>query len=308
MMELPPRTLENISPPDLTNYRYFESWQDRPLAQPPGFNLVNAWRLSEFSLIAYADMNFIDQQLAALKTAGYFIDLERGTEAEYLFARDANDLVVAFRGTEIDNFWGALSDWLSNLNMSLDRDRLGSDIHRGFTKALDKIWQGLESRIQECLKGNSNLRVWLTGHSLGGAHAILTAYRARVTRAFEVHAVYTYGSPMLGDESFVNAYGQLGLDQRTYRFRNHNDIITRVPPFEAYSHVGQLLYIDETGKLRSGIELPKERSLSLAAAIVTELADLVPSFLPVARSSRILSGTIADHAPTYYAMHLFNNL
>ncbi|MCX5893209.1 MAG: lipase family protein, partial [Deltaproteobacteria bacterium] len=91
-------------------------------------------------------------------------------------------------------------------------------MHRGFQAALDEVWE----RLHDYLEGKENARrtVWFTGHSLGAALATLAA-----SRYGKVRGLYTFGSPRVGDLDFKQAFLV-----PTYRFVNHDDLVTRVPP------------------------------------------------------------------------------
>ena len=88
--------------------------------------------------------------------------------------------------------------------------------------------------------------VFFTGHSLGGALATLAASRWNTVTTH----LYTYGSPRVGGKKFIQSF----LTRNRYRFRNNNDIVTRVP-FEifGYKHVsgegGNFIYFDIDGNV-----------------------------------------------------------
>ncbi|MCA9453043.1 MAG: hypothetical protein KC584_10520, partial [Nitrospira sp.] len=58
---------------------------------------------------------------------------------------------------------------------------------------------------------------WFTGHSLGAALATLAA-----DRYGDVQGLYTFGSPLVGDEGFARDFYVSG-----YRFVNNNDVVAR---------------------------------------------------------------------------------
>ena len=54
---------------------------------------------------------------------------------------------------------------------------------------------------------NAGKRVFITGHSLGGAVAMITALQFAFNH-MTVHGVYTFGAPMAGKgEAYIEAYG-----------------------------------------------------------------------------------------------------
>ena len=175
-------------------------------------------------------------------------------------------VVLSFRGTEQN-----LADWLRNFNFLVSHDT-GShygEIHRGF-------YQGYEAVAPEIVKvlrsiKASEKKLYLTGHSLGGALATIAG--AELRSEFSPDAFYTFGQPKTGKEQLKTFY-QTHFAGKFFRFRNDRDIVTRIPP--NYTHLGHLLWFDskgnlkhpEAGALRSGAD----DSLELQAE-ATELSE-----------------------------------
>lgn len=90
--------------------------------------------------------------------------------------------------------------------------------------------------------------VWVTGHSLGGALALLGA--ARLKAANISPFVYTYGQPRVGLADFAERYA-LELPERTWRFVNQMDIVTRIPPDPIFRHTGGVKRIVKPGVLEA---------------------------------------------------------
>ena len=143
-------------------------------------------------------------------------------------------------------------------------------MHQGFWQTLDQAWEQVLSQVRpELAKGG---QLWVTGHSLGGALAVLAAARLS-GESMAPSAVYTFGAPRVGDSDFGRAY-----PAPLYRVENGNDIVCHVPPppavvnalrpllegwitaklnwsvpaDTAYEHAGELTFIDWTGRLCSG--------------------------------------------------------
>jgi hypothetical protein len=87
----------------------------------------------------------------------------------------------------------------------------------------DKIGEGLEA-------------LYITGHSLGGAMAAMTAAMLRHESKFRrlaerLRAVYTFGLPMIGDPSFARACQRDDfLREHVFRYVNDNDVVPHLPP------------------------------------------------------------------------------
>lgn len=161
---------------------------------------------------------------------------DRDGAQAFLFANDV-DCVVACRGTE-PNEW---NDIKADANaVSVLTETFGR-VHRGFKQEVDDLWPMLEDALEK-----NQRTLWFTGHSLGGAMATICAGRCYLSEIPSMpKALYTYGSPRVGDKRFVNF---IELDHS--RWVNNNDIVTRVPPaWMGYRHCGKEWYLNRKGKL-----------------------------------------------------------
>ena len=118
----------------------------------------------------------------------------------------------------------ALGNWVTNFNLGA-RAR---DVHRGFEDAVDAVW----SDVAAALKG-AEQPLFITGHSLGGALAIIAAERLRRELKIEATAVYTFGAPRVGSAAFAGSYNACGLGDRSYRLIHGLDIVPTLPPSAA---------------------------------------------------------------------------
>ena len=147
------------------------------------------------------------------------------------------DAVICFRGTEPKE----MSDIKADLN-AIQKQGLHNkgDVHGGFQGEINKIWDLIVEKINE-LKDH---KIYITGHSLGGAMATICAKRLQEQK-IEVQCLYTYGSPRVGDRRWVKS-----LQIPHYRFQNNNDVVCKVPFwFMGYRHHGKSVYISYTGKI-----------------------------------------------------------
>lgn len=200
------------------------------------YSRANARWLSELSRLVYRhDVEETDTprqptQSLLLEKAGctrrqFFFSRKTDTQALLLeFDTAAPFAVLVFRGTEQD-----IKDFITDLSVGHLRHNDGKiDTHAGFTLALDSVWAEIERALKR-LKHP----VFFTGHSLGAALATLAAARIAPT------ALYTFGSPRVGDDEFVASLNHLA--DGIHRVVHGEDIVTTVPP-EAlgFRHVGKL--------------------------------------------------------------------
>lgn len=197
-----------------------------------------AW-LARCARLAYRPMGMRQRQCRAWNLTAFSSINERGTQA--FAAADGTLVVIAFRGTD------ETCDWWNNLNRRLvDSPRfVRGKIHRGFRDAFFRSYDWLRAMARQI----GERRVYVTGHSLGGALATLASY-VLALRSIRVAGVHTFGSPRVGDAQFARVYERV-LGGLTYRWRNNNDAVTRLPCWSCgYRHVGQLKYLDAQGRLR----------------------------------------------------------
>jgi hypothetical protein len=220
----------------------------------------------------------LSPQLAQTKTPPPYAYLSPGGTNAFLLLQTAQDeIVLAFRGTVGLNA-GLLGylDWLNNFQSARVSDEWLGNVHFGFHNALfnrasnDNVWEALwrvlmRLRAENALAGK---KLYITGHSKGGALAVLAAARLQKEFGITATAVYTYEAPRAGTADFARRYAELGIP--TFRFENRGDIVPHLPPeageseilaalglppltvswWDPYVHVGRLGFIDWDGTLR----------------------------------------------------------
>jgi hypothetical protein len=160
-----------------------------------------------------------------------------GNTQAYVAEGDDN-IVVAFRGTESPTTIDGLKDWLvtnaANF-LILPEGRMGTDFaaagvgarfHQGFVTAITDIWDPVFDRVQ-AERAKSDRPLWLTGHSLGGALALLAAWLFQ-RKFVPVHQIYTFGGPMVGNEHAARAINQ-AYPNKIFRYVDLIDVIPRLP-------------------------------------------------------------------------------
>lgn len=205
----------------------------------PEFNLDAMRRMAFASSTAYCKPSEIrDRVYAAGANYDKFIDT--GWDTQCFVAANDTDVVVAFRGTE------SIKDWVTDCKFF--RRKVGGfpgEIHDGFGDAFYASCQQLREALWDVMQ---NRRIWVTGHSLGGALATLAAYDI-VRGGKEISGCYTFGQPRVGNPEFASNYDSNPvLRLRTFRLVHENDIVPRVPGLLiGYRHCGRELFLDSFG-------------------------------------------------------------
>ncbi len=235
------------------------------------FRATNAWWLAELSRLIYRDSAAAGAQSRDRILAGVGL-----RESRFLHRRSTHCAIVeprgeaaspiaalVFRGTD-----GPV-DWRTNLKTALADWSPGGVVHTGFRTALEDVWPELETALDRLTKP-----IFYTGHSLGGALAMLAASRRPPL------AVYTFGAPRVGDAKF----GETLADVAAYRVVNRRDTVPKSPPNlgrPRYRHAGEL------------------RAISIGESAGPSRRNRVPP-LPGDRRWFYPPGILCDHAPVNY--------
>ena len=136
-------------------------------------------------------------------------------------------VVIAFRGTE-----KKVSDWLTDAQCVptlLGKGKVHTGFLEAFTQKKNVDGKTTKDVVNEILRSpdtkdeNGNpLPLFITGHSLGGALALLAT---RLVASNVNGSCYTFGAPRIGNYEYFRF-----LKTPVYRIVNSSDIVPRVPP------------------------------------------------------------------------------
>jgi hypothetical protein len=210
--------------------------------------------------------------------------------------------VLAFRGTDPVTLPNWVTDFVARL---VERGEYDGRVHQGFSSVLRRSWHHVERVL---LHAAHDKPLFLTGHSMGGALAVLTACRLAKAGRPPV-AIYTFGAPRVGDRRFCTGYSL-----PTYRIVNRLDLVPEMPlasmkrllpkhprltndrlfrqlkriaaRVPCYGHVKTFVYIDREGRIALDPDIEPWHAQAIARAIAT-------------RGKSFLEG-ITDHMITSY--------
>ncbi|KAK6939611.1 Fungal lipase-like domain [Dillenia turbinata] len=215
-------------------------------------------------------------------------------------------IVVAFRGTRPF----VANDWCTDVDFSwLELKDIGK-IHIGFMKALGLTksrdfpkelkqdsdqhrlaYYAIREMLRVLMHENDKCKIIITGHSLGGALAILfvalLAIHGESSIMERIEGVYTFGQPRVGDEKFGKFMKEKlrGQDVKYLRYVYCNDMVPRMPFDDktlSFKHFGACLYFNSCYKGKIVAEEPNKNYLSILWFIpkmMNALWELIRSFI-----------------------------
>jgi hypothetical protein len=257
-----------------------------PTVFAPGQAVSDAMLAAECSRLAYKKFESYpdakDEVIAALATIGYgeatFFSAD-GTDA-FAAVHASSDVVVAFRGTERDP-----RDYAADVKTWKIAWRAGGSVHAGFADAFESVWPPLKQWIA----GRPGRRLF-TGHSLGGALAMLAASLSGPAR------LMTFGCPRVGDAAFVRTLAAIDVT----RYVDCCDMVSRVPPERfGFVHPDTTMYIDRNGvvtECAAGRETSADQRRARREYLLRYAW----------KKGNVLVRDLADHAPMNYVAPLFH--
>lgn len=199
-------------------------------------------KLAGKAYLSSEELKASERDLGLQRKKSKYINVDDTAEAWVFYTRD-NSVVVACRGTEPTE----LKDVVADLDLyPLQHPRAGR-VHRGFYAYAQKVYPLILEEIQK--NATEKSEVYVCGHSLGGAMAVLVAENL-VSDGIAVKELRTFGQPRVGTKGFIEHLGTCGIGEYK-RYVNNNDVVPKVPPtFLFFKHGGSLEYINYYGYIR----------------------------------------------------------
>lgn len=281
-----------------------------------GRDAVVAHVLGTCSGYAYADIETVTMIAARLGLEGSAcVRIAQIVDAMHIFStaylvqsRCGRAAILCYRGTEPAN----LGNWLTDADVGSGSMSLGGDVlavHAGMFRNVRSTLRAVLDELNLALQGRSLQdprqsvehpleALYVAGHSLGGAMAVLFALSLVGTAehreiAGKLRAIYTFGQPLVTGEPLPEAAREVG--RKLYRHINVRDLIPSLPP-AAWGHLAHFgrEYRYAAGEWRQA-EVP-----------VTQLANLreVPrallAFFGTAKRRDSFRYTMDEHGPHHY--------
>ncbi|WP_169568812.1 lipase family protein [Sneathiella limimaris] len=211
---------------------------------------------AEWAAIAYLEPD-IGRAEAQARGYGYIL-FSKGAH-QCVVASRQDETVIAFRGTEFSLFnW---RDVVTSLKARLIPNPAGAGrVHNGYSKG---VW-ALIPLIKPLMRG----QIYLTGHSMGGAMAILAG------GWLKVDAVFSFNAPKSSDQKFALAY-----PVPLFRFESRHDWVPWFPSALAdWVHVGGRILLDSQGHSLEAVRkvLCAPKTLCPEGRLAGEITTLLP--------------------------------
>lgn len=225
-------------------------------------------------------------------------------------------VILSYRGTEP----AALGNWLGDADVGSDSSLLSvaegvraPRVHAGFYFNVRATWLGVVEELGRALAARSLLdpsqavehpleSLYVTGHSLGGAMAVLFALGVagggkHAAIADRLRAVYTFGQPMAVCAPVPPWVDEVG--RKVVRHVRLRDPVPALPPAQwgPFVHVGQeFRYVDGVWQRSATPVEPLARTRDVAQSM---LALLAPQ-----RQRLSYRYSAAEHRPQHYIEEL----
>jgi hypothetical protein len=247
-----------------------------------------------------------------------------GYDPEAMVISTPTTIYVVFRGTDrvsghkANTFMYDWSEWIMSDfdTRHLITPELTGKVHAGFWFSLaNNDFKGkLLNEIKS--KGGETKKVWITGHSLGAAHAQLFAmFMAK--KGITAQGVYAYAAPHPGTQEYVDEMNRLFPNNRLQRFDFVNDPVTMLSFYSfGFRRAGTRVYYNDINTMQFGAqERNPLETLSLFPALSGVITNGAADYISSTTNNRIkfdainLSGSpFCYHHPLWYLRAAYNQL
>jgi hypothetical protein len=214
-------------------------------------NATVAHVLATCSGYAYADIDTMSEVASRLGLeASGCVGITQVVDAMFVYSTAfliqshcGRVVILCYRGTETTN----LGNWLGDADVGSESITLGGEavaVHSGFNRNVRATRYPVIREIRRALEGGSLAdaeartdypmeALYVTGHSLGGAMAVLFSLWVAGTVehrsiADRLHAVYTFGQPVSVGEPLPGCAHE--VSSKLFRYVIPRDIVPSLPP------------------------------------------------------------------------------
>jgi hypothetical protein len=254
---------------DSENFRKEEFWNNAE--KFANFCQICYTNDGNHSLVENVKINKVIQPYGCDPTKSKFF--ENGNMQTWSFETET-EVFIAVRGTEMSpsNFSEMKADaaintkynksspisadaferaWMRDVDQEMVARYATQDVlvHNGYLQSAQELYP----MIREHLRTHTGKTVYMTGHSMGAGVAQIMNFWMHLDNDVteKPKAIWTYGSPPVGNPAFVNFLNDLEIDH--YRWVNGYDAVPRATILQKYTsasdfhHQGELLFLTKHG-------------------------------------------------------------
>jgi len=204
---------------------------------PENFDLNRAIELAELSNLAYAQYKAFTEKQSWQLPAPYSLELvldavyENDNTPLGFIAKANNDIYIVWRGTQDIEEWIEDAKYDQTPCSFLNK---GEKVALGFDEMYttgDSKVSSPQRKVLEYLNKiplGSYTNLWITGHSLGGALAVLNTCDIVHNTAHHGAKMYNFAGPRAGDGNFANTFNN--SVSLSWRIVNSHDAVPNLPP------------------------------------------------------------------------------
>ncbi|CAD5221303.1 unnamed protein product [Bursaphelenchus okinawaensis] len=151
-------------------------------------------------------------------------------------AHEDKVVFLAYRGTA--GFFQLITETYQTAFQPMVEAKIGGNVSEYFYGVYENLQTaGLNEEVLALANQYPDYRIWITGHSLGGALASISA--AELVKIQNISSdrilIITFGEPRTGDSEYANNYD--ALVPNTYRVVNQRDIVPHLPPLRLFDYI-----------------------------------------------------------------------
>lgn len=162
------------------------------------------------------------------------VDVQNCLQAFVGVAHDLNAIIIAFRGTQENSIMNWIQDlFWKQLDLNYP-DMPDAMVHHGFYSAYHNttLRPGIISAVQRTREIYGDIRIIVTGHSMGGAMASFCALDLTVNYGLHNVQLMTFGQPRIGNAVFASYFHK--HVPHAIRVTNEHDMVPHLPPYYSY--------------------------------------------------------------------------
>jgi hypothetical protein len=298
----------------------YENLVEHLLASPPTGSVARdatvAHVLATCSGYAYGDIETMSEFTGRLGLeASACVGITQIVDAMFIYStaylvqsRCGRVVILCYRGTETTN----LGNWLGDADVGSESITLGGEsvsVHSGFYRNVRATRDPVIRELMLALKGRSLAdpesrtdypleALYVTGHSLGGAMAVL--FSLGIAESIEhrpiaqrLRAVYTFGQPLSVGEPLPAVVHEVG--KKLFRHVIPRDIVPSLPP----SPWGRLAHFGHEYRYENG-EWRQSGTPVAQLSNPREIPRAFLSFFAAPKRRDAARRSVADHGPHLY--------